>query len=189
VIQLKYFEHFDGILPSGFLESDFLKTILEMANFKLGELGLVATGFDEDPTEQYEELIEVNLMSDAEIQAVNASLRGVDKPTDVISLRLDEESLGCSKEGHSEDMRRPEITGKWATESERKVHASACVFGEIYISLERCAEQAAELEQTFEEEFVFLLIHGVLHIFGYDHQSPEEEEKMMSLAYEILGRK
>lgn len=110
-------------------------------------------------------VIELNLMSNEQIAEINKRLRGKDGPTDVISLRLNDSSHKL----HSNDL--PDE-----------------VFGEIYISLEKCALQAEEIGQSFLEELSFLLVHGILHIFDYDHQTPEEEAEMTKTAYEILGR-
>lgn len=137
------------------------QTALEKAtcqlNKKLVELGHVEEGS--------QELIELNLMTNTQIQKVNCIMRGKDVPTDVISLRLGDED-GTDTEGSVENE----------------------PFGEVYISIEKCDEQARELNQDFEEELAFLLVHGVLHIFGYDHLTAGEEAEMMGLAYEVLGR-
>jgi len=52
------------------------------------------------------------------------------------------------------------------------------VIGEIIISLETIEKNAKELNESFEEEFYYILIHGVLHVLGYDHIEDEEAEKM-----------
>ncbi|MDP4007634.1 MAG: rRNA maturation RNase YbeY [Candidatus Peregrinibacteria bacterium] len=111
------------------------------------------------------EIIEVNFQSNDQIAEVNKNLRSIDSPTDVLSLRLTD-SL------HNNEI--PNLPEE--------------VFGEIYISLEKCQEQADEIGQSFITELTFLTLHGILHIFNYDHMTPEEEEEMMSIAYEILRR-
>lgn len=111
------------------------------------------------------EIIEVNFQSNDQIAEVNKNLRSIDGPTDVLSLRL------------SDSLYNDEIPS-----------LPEEVFGEIYISLEKCQKQADEIGQSFIEELIFLTLHGILHIFNYDHMTPEDEEVMMSIAYEILGR-
>lgn len=112
-----------------------------------------------------EELIELNLMSNEQIAEINRTLRKKDGPTDVISLKLSDSS---------QDIHSPDLPEE--------------IFGEIFISVEKCNAQAQEIGQSFLEEFAFLLVHGILHIFDYDHETPAEEEEMMQVAYEILGR-
>lgn len=51
------------------------------------------------------------------------------------------------------------------------------VIGDIIISKEKVVEQAKEYENTFEREFAYLLVHGILHLLGYDHM--EESEKIV----------
>ncbi len=61
--------------------------------------------------------------------------------------------------------------------------------GQIVISVQRAEEQAEELGQSLEEELQFLFVHGLLHLLGYDHETPEEEAQMLEKAYTLLGRK
>ena len=60
--------------------------------------------------------------------------------------------------------------------------------GQIVISVERAESQAKEIGQSLEEELRFLFAHGLLHLLGYDHETPEEEKQMLKKAYEILER-
>jgi len=61
--------------------------------------------------------------------------------------------------------------------------------GQLVISVETTERQAEELGQSFEEELKFLFTHGLLHLLGYDHETPEEEAMMLEKAYAILGRR
>jgi probable rRNA maturation factor len=51
--------------------------------------------------------------------------------------------------------------------------------GDIFISLEKADEQAIEYKTTFFDEIKHLLIHGILHLIGYDHETSAEDEKVM----------
>lgn len=62
------------------------------------------------------------------------------------------------------------------------------LIGDVVISLETATRQAEEYGHSLEEEVAFLAVHGVLHLLGYDHETPEEEEKMMQISREVLGR-
>ncbi len=63
--------------------------------------------------------------------------------------------------------------------------------GDIYIALPYTKKQAKELKIPLEKEVIFLLIHGLLHLIGYDHERSEQDEKIMfdlefKLAQKIL---
>jgi probable rRNA maturation factor len=59
--------------------------------------------------------------------------------------------------------------------------------GEIFICVDKVKSQAEEYGHSLEREFAFLLVHGLLHLQGYDHQNPEDEEKMKKKQEEILN--
>ena len=58
--------------------------------------------------------------------------------------------------------------------------------GELFISIDKAAEQAEDYGHSLEREYGWLAVHGFLHINGYDHYSPEEEAEMFGLQEEIL---
>ncbi|MBT4101522.1 MAG: rRNA maturation RNase YbeY [Gemmatimonadetes bacterium] len=93
--------------------------------------------------------IEIVLTNDEELERLNSSFRGVSGPTDVLSFSL--------QEG------QPLVVD----ESEERTA------GEIYISVERAMEQAAALNVTLREELGRLMVHGLLHLAGYDHDTEE----------------
>lgn len=92
------------------------------------------------------EQVQLILTDDAFIRQLNAAYRGKDMATDVLSFDLGADSP------LDEDS----------------------TYGEIYISLERARTQAAEQGVTLLEELTRLLIHGLLHLAGYDHDTPEK---------------
>lgn len=56
------------------------------------------------------------------------------------------------------------------------------IIGDIVISIERIKEQAKSFDNSFEEEFFYILIHGILHILGYDHnETDDKKEKMFEI--------
>ena len=100
--------------------------------------------------------LSVLLTDDDGIQALNRQWRGVDTPTDVLSFAFGE------VEGPGED-----------------------VLGDIVISLPTAARQAAEHGHGVEDELWVLLVHGLLHLLGYDHQDDEEEREMVAKTREL----
>lgn len=58
--------------------------------------------------------------------------------------------------------------------------------GEIFISIDKVIEQSRTYNHSVEREFAFLLIHGLLHLQGYDHQTSAEEKIMFEKQEEIL---
>lgn len=98
--------------------------------------------------------LSVTLTDDEHIHVINRQYRGIDRPTDVISFAFNE----------SEE---PEIQD-----------AEVNVLGDIIISLERAAEQAAEYGHSYRREVAFLTVHGLLHLLGYDHMEDEERQEM-----------
>lgn len=91
------------------------------------------------------------IMTDGEIRSLNRTRRGVDKPTDVLSFPL--------------------------IDREHKLPIQ--ILGEVVISWDTARLQARDIGNTEEEEFYRLLVHGILHLFGYDHETSEEDEAIM----------
>jgi len=60
------------------------------------------------------------------------------------------------------------------------------ILGDILISMEKAKEQSMEYGHSFERELIFLLTHGVFHLLGYDHDTPEREKKMFEKQEAIL---
>jgi probable rRNA maturation factor len=107
--------------------------------------------------------VSVNLiLTDNEyIQTINSEYRGKDQPTDVISFAYRDDPFPIIDNPMEE-------------------------LGDIYISLEKASEQAIEYEVSIEDELKRLMIHGVLHLLGYDHEKSEEDEKRMNLLEEKI---
>ncbi len=60
--------------------------------------------------------------------------------------------------------------------------------GDIFISIEQAQKQAQDLGHSFEREIGFLAVHGYLHLKGYDHHTPHEEEAMTKMQEDILRK-
>lgn len=59
--------------------------------------------------------------------------------------------------------------------------------GEIYVSYEKCVAQAKEYGHSVDRELCYLVVHGLLHLLGYDHIKEEDKKVMRSLEEEILN--
>jgi probable rRNA maturation factor len=106
--------------------------------------------------------ISILFIGDQGIRELNDQFRGIDRPTDVLSF--------------------PQIL-----EGELEI-PGALVLGDVAISLETARSQSEEHGLSLEEELTLLLIHGILHLLGYDHEiSDQEEEKMRSKTRELFS--
>lgn len=108
--------------------------------------------------------VDITIVTDEEIHVLNRDYRGVDRATDVLSFALDE--------GDDE----PEILG---AEAEH-------LLGDIIISAEKANEQAEEFGHGLNREIVYLAVHGMLHLLGYDHMVEDEKIVMRKREEEIL---
>ena len=105
-------------------------------------------------------IFSIIFIDNEQIRKINATYRGIDRETDVISFAFED-----VKDDFSLTKR---------------------VLGDIYISIPKMQEQAKSYGHSEKRELAFLTVHGLLHLLGYDHQTPEEEEKMFGLQKEIL---
>lgn len=114
--------------------------------------------------------ISVLFVDDHEIRDLNRLHRGIDHATDVLSFPLFE---------YDEDGEIIEEDLDFSPNGEM-------VLGDIVISLQRAWAQAQEYGHSFEREIGFLTVHSMLHLFGFDHMTPKDEEEMFGYQTEIL---
>lgn len=93
----------------------------------------------------------ITFVRDKVMRKLNRDYRGLDKPTDVLSF-----AYGESEEGPTEGLEDSDL-------------------GDMVISVETAARYAAELGLTFQREIDHLVIHGTLHLAGYDHETDNGE--------------
>lgn len=115
----------------------------------------------------FEPIVSVSLVDDELIHQLNRDYRKIDRPTDVISFAFLD----------NEDDRDAQLHGQ----------GIVCL-GDIYISVDRAKAQAEEYGHSLNRELSFLFVHGILHLLGYDHMTPEEEKVMFALQDEILPK-
>ncbi|MGO3469085.1 MAG: rRNA maturation RNase YbeY [Weissella hellenica] len=112
----------------------------------------------------------VTFVNNNEIQRYNRKYRGLDKPTDVISFAIEDDG---------DDL--PLLMDEDMSDEIAKN------IGDIIVSVDKIREQAEYLEHSYERELGFLVVHGFLHLNGYDHMLSEADEKVMfDLQREIL---
>ena len=99
------------------------------------------------------------LTDDEQLQDLNRDYRDVDAPTDVLSFPASEAD--------------PETGRRY--------------LGDILISVQRAEEQAAAAAHPLEAELQLLVVHGVLHLLGYDHAEEEEKSRMWAVQSEVLA--
>ena len=106
-----------------------------------------------------EALFNIILVDNEYIHKLNKEYRNIDRETDVITFALEDDM----------DI-QPEIR----------------ILGDIYISIDKAKSQAIEYGHSFKRELSFLIVHGILHLLGYDHQNKEDEKIMFELQDKIL---
>lgn len=108
--------------------------------------------------------VSIALVDDIYIQKLNHQYRNINAPTDVLSFAMRETVEG---------------------ENSLNVYEEE-LLGDVVISLERAKSQALEYGHSFQREVGFLVVHGILHLLGYDHESEEEKVVMRQKEEEIL---
>ena len=114
--------------------------------------------------ENYE--VDVSLVDDETIHQVNRDDRNVDRVTDVMSFAFNDDK-DPKDQINSLDVQK--------------------MLGEILICLPQAKRQADEIGNSLERELSFLFTHGLLHLLGYDHMTPEDEAIMFPLQEKILS--
>ena len=105
--------------------------------------------------------------SDEEVHALNREWRGRDKPTNVLSFPMLERAalLALAPDGPPE------------------------LLGDLALAYGTCAREAAEKGVPLEHHAAHLIVHGLLHLAGHDHETSEEDaDKMEALEIEILAK-
>jgi probable rRNA maturation factor len=107
------------------------------------------------------------LSSDAAVEALNATYRGKQGPTNVLSFPAG-----------------PAIEAGAGTQTEQP----ARFLGDLVLASETVAREARDLGLAFEHHLQHLVVHGLLHLLGYDHQTDADAEVMEALEVRVLAR-
>ncbi len=108
-------------------------------------------------------LISVLLTDDEGIRRVNREFRGLDRETDVLSFPLNELEPGRFD---------PALC-------EREPDSGKVLLGDMLLDLSRCESQGEELGHGFDRELMYLTVHSVLHLLGYDHTDEGPMKRQM----------
>lgn len=129
----------------------------------------------------YEAEVNLTLVDNAGIRGINREQRSMDRPTDVLSFPM----LSYETPGDFSFLAEER-------EEDFNPDTGEAVLGDIVISVDKVKEQAESYGHSERREFAFLIVHSMLHLFGYDHETKEQaavmEEKQRRLlsAMEIM---
>lgn len=98
--------------------------------------------------------LSIVIMDDAQIQALNRDFRGMDRPTNVLSFPMQEGAFSNITPG---------------------------LLGDVVISAQTAAREAEEAGITLDQRMSQLLVHGILHLVGFDHEAGEEAARQMEI--------
>jgi probable rRNA maturation factor len=111
--------------------------------------------------------INIIFCNDVEIHHLNCDYRGVDKPTNVLSFpTYDSDEL----------------------KSQAYCFADIQIFGDVYIAYEYCLTEAQQNNKNHLYHIAHMIVHGILHILGYDHIHDTQAEIMETLEADILAQ-
>jgi len=119
-------------------------------------------------------VVSVMLTDDEGIHYVNQEFRAVDRPTDVLSFPMNEL-----------------VPGEFDLDAcEVDMDTGAVLLGDMMISVPRCQAQGEEFGHGYKRELMYLTVHSVLHLLGYDHvDEGEMKAQMRKREKEIMGDK
>lgn len=132
--------------------------LAELLNQAINEANRLSDGPEEAE-------VSLLLVDNQRIHTLNLEYRGVDRPTDVLSFALQEE-----------------------VEEEPEFEEGDEMLGDIVISVERARDQAQEYGHSFEREIVYLAVHGMLHLLGFDHEEEIDKQEMRRKEEEVMAK-
>ena len=114
--------------------------------------------------EKKKQSVEITLLltDDAQLQTLNKEYRGMDKPTDVLSFTAGETMPGMKEDEY--------------------------YLGDIVISVPMAKRQAKQGDHSLKAELQLLTVHGTLHLLGFEHEEPEEKDRMWWTQASILAQ-
>ena len=126
----------------------------------------------------YEVQLNLTLTDNEGIHVINKEYRQIDRPTDVLSFPLVDYPEPNVFPDNLEEM----------AEDYFDLDTGELMLGDIIISVEKCKGQAKEYGHSELREYSFLIVHSMLHLFGYDHMEDDERLVMEEKQREILDK-
>ena len=123
----------------------------------------------------YETEVNLTLVDNDTIHRINREYRQIDRPTDVLSFPMQTYDTPADF-SHVEDC----------VEENFNPDTGELLLGDIILSVEKVREQAAVYGHSEKREYAFLILHSMLHLFGYDHETEQEREAMEARQRSIL---
>lgn len=103
--------------------------------------------------------VSVSFVTNEEIRTLNREYRNVDSETDVLSFPMDDEEFN-----------------------------GIIILGDIVLSTQRIIEQANDFGHSLEREMLYLTVHSMLHLLGYDHMKNQEKDEMRTKEKEVMKK-
>ncbi len=155
------------------VEDEFQDAVSEAWLKSVAEQTLVAGGAATDTT------VGVAIAGDELVRELNQRHRGLDETTDVLSFSFDHQGQYYGDDRPPDD---PAESSAFVLPPE-----APGTLGDVIISYPQAQRQAAEAGHSVDQELAVLLAHGILHLMGHDHESPEEETAMNEVVARTLA--
>lgn len=115
--------------------------------------------------------VSINFVDKSEIHRLNREYRDIDRPTDVLSFECDGLDSEKSDDAHN-----------------TQTHQDIFDLGDIFICLEVASDNAEKYNSSIDNEVKLLVVHGLLHLCGYDHIIELDAKIMEALEDELLDK-
>ena len=144
-------------------------------DFCLSKLDEVAAEVVKDLKQKENFYVELNFVSAQKIRKVNKEERGVDSVTDVLSFPMLDGIKG-------------RVVKKKDFPFDYDPERQAIFLGSILINMQRVKSQAKAFGHSEERETYYLIVHALLHLFGYDHMTEDDKKEMRTKEEKIMSR-
>ncbi len=128
------------------------RQMIQLVEKLLGEMG------------EYSAEVGLVLVGDTEMRRLNRQYRGLDQSTDVLAFPM---------RGKGESSNKKKMTGIW------QLDTSYSLLGDVVISVPAARKQALQQGHSLQREMTLLMIHGLLHLLGYDHEQSVADARAM----------